>query len=756
MRPVIARTRSAQPAPLTPPPAERLNTLPAARPTTPPIPPAPPQLRLTLLGRFHATAGPCLIAESAWRLRRPASLVKLLALAPELRGPQGTRRSAATEFPGENHRLHREQVMDLLWPDLEPATAANNLRVALFAARRTLSAAAPSAVDYLQRRGDWLVLCPDAPLWVDVDAFRAAAAEARRLGHPAAYRAATDLYAGELLPDDRYEDWAAGPREELRALFHDLLGELAHAHAGLGEIEPATEVLRRLVASDPLHEPAHRELMRLYAQTGQRERALAQYRQFRVLLHEQLDTEPDAASERLYQDLLARQFPTALSPPATTNGLSGSVNGHDAPIAPDAQTRQAHASLFLALAEQAEPELRGPNQPAWLDRLEREHDSLRVALAWLGGHEPERGLRLAAALAGFWAARGHLAEGRRWLDAMLAGSPEPTPVRCVALRGAGVLARMQGDFAGDRAYCDECLAVGRAVGDKEHIAAALFWRGTLAWSDGDHDQTRRLYEESLAVRRELGNRRSIANALLNLACLAYEVAGEYPRAHTLLDEAMAILRDIDDRPAIASGLAELSDLAHYEGDYARAKALAEELLAYHRTAESKRGIGWTLRRLGQIAFATGDAEEAERLLEESLALLRTVGDQWGAGLTLGALAHLMRAQGKHQAAAARLGEALPLVRTTGDRAAIARCLWYAGMLALEMSAHARGGRLLGAASHAHRRLRTSLRPEERADHDRAVAAAKMALGEDTYAAAYAEGEEMPLERAIEEARAISA
>lgn len=144
--------------------------------------------------------------------------------------------------------------------------------------------------------------------------------------------------------------------------------------------------------------------------------------------------------------------------------------------------RRAHGAFFLAMAEQAEREVRGRDQVAWLEQLEREHDNLRTALAWFQQQDADAGLRLAAALAGFWGLRGYVSEGRRWLESMLARSPAPTIVRSRALRGAGVLARMQGDFAQDRAHCEECLAISRELGDAGAVAAALFWRGTLAWA----------------------------------------------------------------------------------------------------------------------------------------------------------------------------------------------------------------------------------------------------------------------------------
>src|SRR5438067_1799088 len=137
------------------------------------------------------------VPETAWRLKKARELVKLLALAP-------------------GHRLHREQAMDLLWRDRGPAAAANNLHQAVYVVRRALGAEA------IEMREELLRLTAD----VDVDRLEHAAVEARRLNSPAAYRAALALYHGELLPENRYDDWAAARREELVDLVSELRDEL--------------------------------------------------------------------------------------------------------------------------------------------------------------------------------------------------------------------------------------------------------------------------------------------------------------------------------------------------------------------------------------------------------------------------------------------------------------------------------------------------------------------------------------------------
>src|SRR5690606_4196427 len=144
--------------------------------------PAEP-LQIQLLGAFEIRLGDRVIPADAWKLRKAASIVKLLALAPD-------------------HRLHREQILDTLWPELSSEAAANNFRYALHTAREVLNAG-----DVLHREGGYLVLGLPGMVWVDVCAFEAAATAAWQGTDPAAFQTAIDLYAGDLVPADLYEEW---------------------------------------------------------------------------------------------------------------------------------------------------------------------------------------------------------------------------------------------------------------------------------------------------------------------------------------------------------------------------------------------------------------------------------------------------------------------------------------------------------------------------------------------------------------------
>ena len=161
-----------------------------------------------MLGSFRVFVGSRTVEESGWRLKKAAGPLKLLALAPD-------------------HRLHRDQVMEALWSGHGGRMGSNSFRQALYIARRTLDPDAAVASRLLDYREGHITLCPYHPLRFDVEAFEEAASTARKEKEPAAYRAAIDLYAGDLLPADRYEEWAEELRSELRRSFLSLLVELA-------------------------------------------------------------------------------------------------------------------------------------------------------------------------------------------------------------------------------------------------------------------------------------------------------------------------------------------------------------------------------------------------------------------------------------------------------------------------------------------------------------------------------------------------
>ena len=222
------------------------------------------------------------MAADAWRLRKAKTLVKLLALAG-------------------GHRLHRDALVAVLWPERDAASATNNLHQALYVARRVLGGAS-GALCCL--RDDVVWLSEGAMPWLDIDAFDAAARRARQTRDPRDYRAAAELYRGELLPEDRFEEWAEGPREAFRERHLGLLVEYAQVLSERGEHTQVVDVASAVTAADPFHEGAHRTLMRALAASGRRYEALAAFDRLREALAEEYAADPEPATRRLYRDLL--------------------------------------------------------------------------------------------------------------------------------------------------------------------------------------------------------------------------------------------------------------------------------------------------------------------------------------------------------------------------------------------------------------------------------------------------------------------
>jgi len=377
-----------------------------------------------------------------------------------------------------------------------------------------------------------------------------------------------------------------------------------------------------------------------------------------------------------------------------------------------AAARVRHRDHYLALAEEADPKLRGAEQAEWLRRLEEEHDNLRAGLEWsLVEAGPKGGLRLCGALQRFWWTHGHLTEGRQWCTRVLgkAGAEERTRERAYVLNAAGVLSYHQGDYPAARALYEESLAIRRELGDRSGIAGSLGNLGNVAVNQGDHPAARALQEQSLAIYRELGDRFGTANTLNNLGVVALN-QGDYPAARALHEESLAISRELGNPHSIALSLSNVGHVALDQGDYPAARALLEESLAIRRELGDRFGIATSLSNLGYVTLNQGDYPAARALLEESLAIRRELGDQLGIPASLEGLA----------AVVASLRDSL------------------------------RAARIWGATERSRAELGTPLPPNERSGYDRCVAAARLASGDDAaFDSAWQEGRGLTLDQAID-------
>src|SRR5436190_19007979 len=246
-------------------------------------------IKIRLLGRFEVAVNGGAVADSGWTRRHAATLVKVLALAP-------------------GRRMHREEVLDAVWPDDDIDAAVPKLHKAAHFARR-----ATGCADTIVLRNDTAELFADSAVEIDAVVFEAAARAALAAGDAANARRALAGYGGELLPQDPYEDWAAPRREQLQQLHLELL-RLDERWQDLADLDPGDE-------------RAHLELMRHYLAEGDRHAALRQFERLDRVLRRELGVAPSAQTVALRDRALADTAVRPLAPVERT------LIGRDAELA---------------------------------------------------------------------------------------------------------------------------------------------------------------------------------------------------------------------------------------------------------------------------------------------------------------------------------------------------------------------------------------------------------------------------------------
>ena len=407
-----------------------------------------------------------------------------------------------------------------------------------------------------------------------------------------------------------------------------------------------------------------------------------------------------------------------------------------------------HQRFYLALAEEAEPKLQGPEQAAWFDRLEIEQDNLRAAME---GGAKEAGLRTAGAMGWFWYVRGYWSEGRDRLIGSLreTGEGADAAARAKALNGAGLLAWAQRDYASARTLHEENLAAFRELGDKGGIANSLMCLGDVSRDQRDYTTARTLYEQSLGLFHELGDKGGIAYSLMSLGFVA-DYQEDYASARTVHGESLGLFRELGDKRGIATSLNILGDVAKAQGDYAAAWTLFEESLALHRELGAQPGVASSLYNLGQVASYQGDYGAARTLLEESLAIRRELGDKQGIAASLHNMGNVAKEQGDFASARTLYEQNLVIARELGGKLGIATSLEAFAALAAPQKQTEQAVRLWGAADRLREESVAPLPTNAREEYDRQVSAARTTLGDDAlFDAVWQEGHAMTLDAAIE-------
>ncbi len=378
--------------------------------------------------------------------------------------------------------------------------------------------------------------------------------------------------------------------------------------------------------------------------------------------------------------------------------------------------RRWHADYFARIAAEAEQQLLGSEQVVWLDTLEREHDNLRTALAWTLEHGASaQSLKIGAGIWRFWERRGHVSEGRPLLERIItqAGEPELTRDYASAFFGLGRLRYVQGDFEAAHRAFSRLIEIGHELKSDHWLSGAFTQLSHLATREGDYQKARQLAEEGLALRRRSGDHWGAAVSLLVLGRNAYFL-GEDNRATQLTEEGIAIFSRFGDRQGLADGYDELGQFALRRGSFARARGYIEEALALHHELGDDMAVADSLALLGYVAIGQRNLSGARTLFTRSLTRLIDLGARWRIDPALEGLAEVALATGD------------------ADRAV----------------------RVMAAADRMRSELRGSLAPDALERQQRNLAAARSALGDARFDAAWEAGRSLTIDQVSRDALAI--
>jgi non-specific serine/threonine protein kinase len=288
--------------------------------------------------------------------------------------------------------------------------------------------------------------------------------------------------------------------------------------------------------------------------------------------------------------------------------------------------RRRHAQFFLALAEEAAPELTGAKQQECANRLEADHDNMRAALSWSLERDPETALRLAGKLARFWEMRCRFVEGSAWLEAALRqGDHADAAMRAKLLSEAGTFAFFRTEFEHAIVLHREALELYRQVGDDSGVAFALLCLGAQYGEQGDYERAVPFAEEALALSRRIGDKLNIASTLHSLA-EAERGRGNYERAKVLGMESIALAREFEDRWPLARVLGWFGLTVFWSGgEYDLGEKFLREGLALNRELGNWSYGAYCLEAFAGLAEARGQEARAARLWGAAEALRNNIG-----------------------------------------------------------------------------------------------------------------------------------
>ncbi len=412
---------------------------------------------------------------------------------------------------------------------------------------------------------------------------------------------------------------------------------------------------------------------------------------------------------------------------------------------------QHHLDYFVALAEEIEPKLTGPEQVAWLNFLESEQDNLRAALAWSQADvsRAEANLRLLGALSWFWQF-GRANEGWRWCETSLArmGTLPHTAHLARAIYASAALASLVGDLTTSYEQSLVCMALCREVGDKLKLSEVLVGTGFIELLRGDVEAAFLRYEESAALSRELDSKWHLSVAVSGLAAIE-AIRGDKAAAQAHMREAELHHRaDDGGRFTKSLTLFQMGQAALYLDDHQQARQYSEQALTTIREISDKGLLSMALGGLGAALFHLGDYERAAAAYEELQRTWEQLGTRWGVGLALLNMGWAVHFQHDHERALALFQDSLREFQSAWTVQYLVMGLSGVAEVAVVLEQLERAARLFGAARAIRQRLNAFAYLAIWIDAGPSIAAVREQLGEAAFSAAWAEGQAMTLEQAI--------
>ncbi len=377
--------------------------------------------------------------------------------------------------------------------------------------------------------------------------------------------------------------------------------------------------------------------------------------------------------------------------------------------------RRRHADYFVALAEEGEKGIVGPQIVEWLDRLEAEHDNFQSVLEWAVGREDgDWGLRLIGSLWHFWQAHGYMREVIGWVEESInaAGTPTNSLVWVKVLMAHRFIKWNQGDIYATDNTMERAVAIARRIGAREYEAWGLSVLHTLRILSNDHISDRAAIlstlQKVLVLDRQLGNTWYGAFSIMILG-LAHNGLGDFDEGRALCEEALILYRKLGDLWGVSQAVNILGDLARIRGDYAEAQRLYEESLALYRKLGNKADVPASLHNLAYVALHQNDLERATLLFKESI----------------------------------------DLQLDRGNRLGVIECLFGFAGTALAAQQIERATRLFVAATRLQDEQRAQVWPAERAEHERSLAQLHALMDDAAWQAAWAKGQSLTLDQAVD-------